>query len=213
MAESVAYEETVLGSFSFMGSIEITQSLNRVEYARQSSVVRTAIQKLLNIRVTEKSGSRSSSPENEDFIGETHIPSEKPCDIKIIKNMIQVISRGELLLCHHFNCISLSMVDNTYANVFCYLANGSIRTRGQSFETVTNPRRQLYIFQCASREQAREIATAMDRRFKPKSYTRPKLSKVNSAPPLSRVNSASQAYLDPFSDKVQIPLAPVSVGH
>lgn len=195
-------EENIFGSFSYLGSIEITKSLCRVEYGRQSTIIRAAIQKFITARLTENTVSRPSLTWIDQFIGNIYISSEHSCDIKIIENMIHVTTRGAvggLRLCHHLNCISLSMIDNAIENLFCYLANGSIKTRGQAFETVSNPNRQLYIFQCASKEQAFAIGTAMDRRFKPKSCNRPQLG--------------ANPYLNPYSnqaeEKIQIPIDPI----
>ena len=163
---------------------------------------------VINDKISDEAGNTGSdfSPgtDHADFVGQTILSTERlPVEVTIESDMIRVLGQNEeIQICHHFNTISISMCDSTISNIFCYLANGTIRTKNQKFETVGNPHRQLYIFQCASIRQAREMARAMDRKFKPRSYKQ-------------NLSGPCRSYLAPVGgDKVRIPQeALVSVRH
>jgi hypothetical protein len=205
------------GKFKFLGSVEILKSLSKESYSKQSSVIRFAIQKVINDKISEEAGSTlgsdfSPGPRHPDFIGQTILGHPGPVEITIESNMLrtfQVSSEvssevnsevsSEIRHSHHFNTISISMCDNTISNIFCYLANSNIKTRNQKFETVGQANRHLYIFQCENTDQARAMARAMDVRFKPRNYNQ----------------NTCRSYLTPVGpEKVRIPQeALVSVRH
>jgi len=190
------------GRVKLVGSVEIVQSITKLDRKTQNLVIQGGVDRLIG-----RLSGRSTRGATESFYGDTNLGSSTLKEFKIEQSMIRIFDDVEIELCHHFNSVSVAIIDSTFPKLFCYLANGSIRTRDQAFPTVGGSSRRLFVIEFQTMDQVRLIAAEIDARFGRRRGIAATTHAYNPRPQPSIADN----YLEPIgSDKV---LAPAYVGH
>lgn len=197
------------GCVRLVGSVQIVQSVTKLDRKTQNLVIQGGVDRLLGRLSVQSSDKRTSLDTRavESYYGDTCCGSNATKELKIEQSMIRVFDGVEIELSHHFNAISIAIVDATFPKLFCYLANGAIKTRHQAFPTVGGASRRLFVVEFQTMDQVRLIAAEIDARFQCRGakHGRPARS------PRTQPSSTADSYLEPIgNDKV---LVPAYVGH
>jgi hypothetical protein len=190
------------GCVRLVGSVQIVQSVTKLDRKTQNLVIQGGVDRLLGRLSVRTPLDTQTSLAVESYYGDICCGSNATKEIKIEQSMIRLFDGVEIELSHHFNAISIAIVDATFPKLFCYLANGSIKTRHQAFPTVGGASRRLFVVEFQTMDQVRLIAAEIDARFRGRDGRQGRPARNPRAQP----SSSADSYLEPIgNDKVLVP--------